>query len=285
MINFIKKFIRFNIYWYVKYMPLKIISKFIFRFKLKNLNAKIEYKQKISTTVYQTWISNKFSKKHYVQLKKFRKLNPQLSFKFYDQKQMNIYMKNNWGTHKIFKIYNLVNFGPLQTDIFRYCILYDKGGYYFDIDKMCLAPLISLHPKNASGFVTFEPYYHKKEKNIKVKQIIKIGTYNICQWGFGFKKKHKILIMLINKICEKFENYNNYKFKTFIKGATKFTGPALFTDIIRDSIKIKIDKNLCFVKTNFNGFGVFRIKGSHWRYVLKRPAWTYQNVKLTKSID
>lgn len=281
----IRKFIRFNIYWYIKYAPLKILSFFIFRFKLKNLKYKIKYKQKIPTTVYQTWVSNKFNKNHYIQLIKFREINPQLSFKFYDQKQMDMYMKKNWQKHKIFKIYNQVNFGPLQTDIFRYCILYDMGGYYFDIDKMCLAPLTSLHPSNASALITHEPYYHKKEKNLKVKRILKSSNYNLCQWGFGFQKKHIILIMLINEICEKFENYNNYRFKTFIKGATKFTGPALFTDIIRNFIKDKKDKNLFFCRTNFNGFGVFRIKDSHWRYVLKRPAWTYKNVRLTKNIS
>ena len=276
----IKKFIRFSIYWHIKYAPLRLFSFFIFRFKLKNLKYKIKYKQKISTTVYQTWVSNKFNKNHYIQLIKFREINPQLNFKFYNQKQMDMYMKKNWQKHKIFKIYNKVNFGPLQTDIFRYCILYDMGGYYFDIDKMCLAPLVSLHPNNASALITHEPYYHKRETNLKVKKILKSSNYNLCQWGFGFKKKHIILKMLIDKICEKFENYNNYRFKTFIKGATKFTGPALFTNVIRNFIKSKKDKNLFFIKTNFNGFGVFRIKGSHWRYILKRPAWTYKNVRL-----
>ena len=96
-------------------------------------------------------------------------------------------------------------------------------------------------------------------------------------------KKHKILLALVNNICENFEKKNNIHFKTFIKGATKFTGPALFTNTIREILRKKIDKNLCFLRTNFNGYGVFRIRGSHWRYVWLRPAWTYKNIKLIKN--
>lgn len=279
----IKKFVRFNLYYYIKYFPLKLISKFIFKYELKNSNSKIKYKQKINTTLYQTWVTNKFSKNHYYELLKFREINPQLSFKLYNDQQMDNYIKKNWSKHKISKIYNAVNFGPLKTDIFRYCILYDRGGYYFDIDKMCSKPLVSLHPKNASALISFEPYYHKKEKEKKIVKFMKMSNYNACQWGIGFKKKHKILLTLVNNICENFEKKKNICFKTFIKGATKFTGPALFTNTIRNSLKKKIDKNLCFLKTNFNGCGVFRIKGSHWRYILLRPAWTYKNIKLIKN--
>lgn len=278
----IKKFIRFNIYYYIKYFPLKLIARFIFRYELNNSKSKIVYKQKISTTVYQTWVSNKFSKNHYYELLKFRKINPQLSFKLYNDKQMDIYIKNNWSNHAISKIYNVSNFGPLKTDIFRYCILYDKGGYYFDIDKMCTKPLVSLHSKNASALISFEPYYHKKEVNKEIAKFMKIPHYHACQWGIGFKKKHAILLSTINEICERFESNKNAKYKTFIKGATNFTGPALFTNVIRDVLRKKIDKNLCFLKTNFNGFGVFRIKGSHWRYILLRPAWTFKNITLIK---
>jgi mannosyltransferase OCH1-like enzyme len=279
----IKKFVRFNLYYYIKYFPLKLISKFIFKYELKNSNAKIKYRQKINTTLYQTWVTNKFSKNHYYELLKFREINPQLSFQIYNDIQMDNYIKKNWSKHKISKIYNAVNFGPLKTDIFRYCILYDKGGYYFDIDKMCSKPLVSLHPKNASGLISFEPYYHKKEKNKKIKKFMKISNYNACQWGMGFKKNHKILLALINNICENFEKNKNIYFKTFIKGATKFTGPALFTNTIRETLRKKIDKNLCFLRTNFNGYGVFRIRGSHWRYIWLRPAWTYKNIKLIKN--
>ena len=278
----IKKFTRFNLYYYIKYFPLRLISKLIFRYKLKNSKSKIRYKQKINTTVYQTWVTNKFNKIHYFELLRFRKINPELSFKLFNDEQMNIYMRKNWSKHKISKIYNIMNFGPLRTDIFRYCILYDKGGYYFDIDKMCTRPLVSLHPKNATGLISFEPYFYRKEKNKKVAQFMKISNFNACQWGMGFKKKHKILLKLINNICEKFEKNRKTNYKTFIEGATKFTGPALFTDTIREFLRKKIDKNLCFLKTNFNGFGIFRIKESHWRYIWLRPAWTYKNINLIK---
>ena len=46
-------------------------------------------------------------------------------------------MEKNWGKQNISKIFFKFINGPLKSDIFRYCILYDQGGYYFDISKGC----------------------------------------------------------------------------------------------------------------------------------------------------
>jgi hypothetical protein len=99
----IKKFVRFNLYYYIKYFPLKLISKFIFKYELKNSNSKIKYKQKINTTLYQTWVTNKFSKNHYYELLKFRVINPQLSFKLYNDQQMDNYIKKIGQSTKLAK--------------------------------------------------------------------------------------------------------------------------------------------------------------------------------------
>jgi len=278
----IKLFIRYNLYYYIKYYPLKPFKRLIFRYSLKNSKAKIKIKQKISTTVYQTWVTNKFNKEHYLGLLSFRRINPELSFKLYNDNQMDNYIKNNWSKHRISEVYNRLIYGPMKTDIFRYCILYDKGGYYFDIDKMCLKPLTSLHDKNASAVISFEPDLYKKENNKKVAKFMKISNQHLCQWGMGFKKKNKMLLNLIENICKYYEKYNNKKIKEYIYTGTKFSGPGIFTDTIRQFLKKRIDKKICFLKTDFDGYGIFRMKGSNLRYVWLKPVWTYKNIKILK---
>jgi mannosyltransferase OCH1-like enzyme len=278
----IKLFIRYNLYYQIKYFPLKLFKKKIFRYSLKNLKAKIKIKQNINTIVHQTWVENKFNKKHYLELLKFRKINPELSFKLYNNKQMDNYIKNNWSKHKISEVYNQLIYGPMKSDIFRYCILYDKGGYYFDIDKMCLKPLTSLHDKNASALITFEPYHYKKVNNNNVAKFMRISNKQACQWGMGFQKKSQILLELIENICKYYKKYNNKYVKEYVIEGTKFTGPGIFTDTIRNFLKKKIDKKICFLKTNFDGHGIFRMKGSNLRYIWSRPAWTFKNIKLLK---
>ena len=54
---------------------------------------------------------------------------------------MNEYMENNWKNNEIYEVFKNSLIGPLKTDIFRYCILFDKGGYYFDISRSCKIPL------------------------------------------------------------------------------------------------------------------------------------------------
>ena len=53
---------------------------------------------------------------------------------------MEDYMKNNWKNNSIYEVFKNSLVGPLKTDIFRYCILYERGGYYFDISRGCKIP-------------------------------------------------------------------------------------------------------------------------------------------------
>jgi mannosyltransferase OCH1-like enzyme len=107
-------------------------------------------KQKISPIVHQTWIDKKFGRTHAKSIKNFRKLNQNLSFKIYTDQDIKEYMSTYWSNHKIYKIFSNSLIGPLKTDIFRYCILYDQGGYYFDISRGCSIPLTKLHKRTQS---------------------------------------------------------------------------------------------------------------------------------------
>ena len=95
----------------------------------------------IPNVVYQTWIDNLFGKTHAKGIKNFRALNPELEFNLYDSNDLDAYMQNSYGSHQIYQVYKNTKFGPMKADIFRYCILYEKGGYYFDkMNNFCIYP-------------------------------------------------------------------------------------------------------------------------------------------------
>ena len=83
-------------------------------------------------------------------------------------------------------------------------------------------------------------------------------------------------------------SYINFTIGQYIiepkKTLKKWTKPNVNMEVLSNLeyayVRNKIDKNICFLKTNFNNNGIFRIKGSHLRYVLLRPSWTYKNCKL-----
>ena len=131
----------------------------IFEFPLTEISDSITisaHDWTIPSHCYQTWVDKNFGKTHACELKKFRELNPEISWHLFDDGQMDIYMRERWSNRSIFQIYSNSKFGPMRADIFRYCLLYDKGGYYFDIGKGLNKPIRSFHDKSSSAMISFE---------------------------------------------------------------------------------------------------------------------------------
>ena len=236
--------------------------------------------QKISPIVYQTWSDKYFGRTHFNSLKKFRSLNPDLSFKIYTDQDVDTYMESNWKNNDIYEIFKNSLIGPLKTDIFRYCILYDRGGYYFDISRACKIPLNKLHNQDTSMIISYEDtecYIPPKDQKIfKLKRPFN----HFLQWGLAFEKNHKFLELLLNEITN---NYNFYKGKVFENpklAILNFTGPGMYTHVMRNYL-IKYGLNgVKELDIKFDGQGIFKIKGSQFRYH-KIKSYTYlKNAKI-----
>lgn len=146
LLRFVKK--RFPGFYYRHEYPLQEISD-------------RQVAEKPSTTipndVYQTWETRTVRRTHAAEIQKFRELNPEMNFYLFDREDRDRYMCENWAKHEILEIYQRSRFKPMQADIFRYAILFQRGGYYFDINKACARPLLSLHGHDATAFITNEP--------------------------------------------------------------------------------------------------------------------------------
>ena len=59
-------------------------------------------------------------------------------------------MKDFWSDNEIYNIYLRAIFEPCKADIFRYCIIYERGVFYFDIKSGCDLPLSQLKPSNGA---------------------------------------------------------------------------------------------------------------------------------------
>ena len=235
--------------------------------------------QIISPVVYQTWINNKFGQTHSKQIIKFRNLNKNLSFKIFDDLQIDKYMELNWGNHSIFEVYKNALIGPLRTDIFRYCILYERGGYYFDISRGCDLPLTKLHSQNDEAVITFEDTNSFIPPGRNSINLIKKPFNHFLQWGLCFKKKHKILKMLIDSIVENYPFYKNKIFSNPKLAILNFTGPGNYTKIVRKYIEENGLQNISQLDIKFNGHGIFKLEGSSFRYNLM-PSYTYLKDKI-----
>ena len=230
--------------------------------------------QKIAPVVYQTWVDNKFGKTHARSILKFRNINKNLSFKIFTNSMMEDYMQQKWGHKKIYTIFKNALIGPLKTDIFRYCILYDRGGYYFDISRACKIPLTKLHNKNSKFIITYEDTNCFIPPNNKNVFLLKRPFSHILQWGLAFEKKNKFLDLLIKEISKSYPLYKNKIFENPKLAILNFTGPGMYTKVMRDYLSKCKKNDYKELDTKFNGNGIFKLNGSQVRYHIE-PSYTY----------
>ena len=116
-------------------------------FKTMNIICKIKlYKiiyneQNIPKTIIQTSYSRNIENiLHYNSILTYIELNPEYEYKFFDNNDSRLFIKNNFDEY-ILIAYDLVIPGAFKADFFRYCFLYINGGCYFDCKSILRIPL------------------------------------------------------------------------------------------------------------------------------------------------
>jgi mannosyltransferase OCH1-like enzyme len=254
-----------------KYKPIKKITDIILNscdqpiIKIENKEKKVITNQKIPTVVYKSWINNSFWIRHYRHMNYFRNLNPDLDFKIYAHIDSDNYMKEVWNETEIYK---KSLFGPMKADIFRYCILFDKGGYYFDINKGCNIQITTLHDPNTTALISFGQNECILPPDFEIISKLNYSDKYYLQWGFGFIKNHPILENMINNICNYYPYFKNKIFINPKSAILAFTGPGMFTKSVRESMHNINSNEITQAGIDFNGNGIFNLHGSEVRYNL-----------------
>ena len=234
----------------------------------------------IPNNVYQTWENKFFGKNHLKEIQNFRNLNQNLNFYLYDKKNRDDYMKDSWQNSEIYNIYQKAKFGQIKADIFRYCILYERGGYYFDISKGCKVPLTELHQSNSEVLICNEPIFSTSPPNHKVFNLLKYPFNNFLQWGLGFKKNHKLLKMMIDAIIEDYPNYVDKSFHMPKMAILNLTGTNQFTKKTREYLEIYGVEKVIQAGIYFNEKGIFSMKGSRVRHHLVKEYADLRNMPI-----
>lgn len=208
-------------------------------------------------------------------------MNPDLSFRIFDRGARDEYMKETWGDDPIYQVYESAKFGPMQVDIFRYCLLFDRGGYYFDISKGVDAPITGLHEPQVTEFISFEKNRVPAKMHPPRDAGLLRPEFLLIQWGFGFAPGHKILLEVINSIRKNYPSFRGLKFENPKSAIIELTGPEAFTRAVWSYI----DSSRCNpyqLDFDFNGHGIYSMKGSGARW---RKFPTYADARNSKIVD
>jgi len=218
--------------------------------------------QTIPRVVFQTAESGRVHPTHAKAIAEFRALNPDLSFQLFDTGQRDDYMVSNWKKHPIFNVYQRAEFGQMKADIFRYCIVFERGGYYFDFNKGCKTPLTQLHPPDAEGLISYESNPELIFPDVETAEQLQNPFNLVMQWAFAFEPMHPFLEAVVNRIVTLEPFFRGQIFRFPKKALLTMSAPGVFTAVFRDYVKRHGLGSIAEAGVDFDGSGVFRLRGS-----------------------
>ena len=145
------------------------------------------------------------------------------NYYFYSDSMCNEFMKNNTSP-RTYEAYLKCPLPVMKADLWRYCIIYQKGGIYADADTLCL-----INP----NFFIHNDYNYKMIFALEGK----FGLPHLfCQWFFAAPPKSPVLEIIINNVTNKIlsTDFNKVTDDNFIH---KITGPTIFTESIEEYLK------------------------------------------------
>ena len=222
--------------------------------------------QRIPPIVYQTWVNNDLFETHAGQVEIFRSINPNLSFELFTNEMVEEYMSRVWKGTQILSIFERATYYPMKADIFRYCMLYERGGYYFDISKACRVPITALHQPNDSCLLSYERNDCLIYPDSRLEKVLQYPHKFFLQWGLGFTSKHPILKRVIELIERHAAAFVDRVFEIPKHGILMLSGPGMYTRAVRELFLEDSQIEHTQAGIDFNEQGVIALLGSDSRY-------------------
>lgn len=164
----------------------------------------------VPKVIYQTWSQKALPPKMAECVERLKQANPEFEHHLYDDAECRTFIKNEFDSD-VLSAYDQLVPGAFKADLWRYCVLYKRGGIYVDIKFQC-EPGFSLKDTLHSNFYVRE-YNHKGT-----------GLYNhIVYTGvIGSRPNNPLFMDCIRQIVE------NVKNRYYGPEHTSPTGPWLF---------------------------------------------------------
>lgn len=189
--------------------------------------------------------------------------NPDCAFEFYDDNMLEEYIKNLWDG-KFYEFYKALPIGVMKADLWRYLVIADQGGYYTDVDTICILP-ISKWPLTKNLL--------KNSTNQLIVSLEKNTELAFCQWSFAATKNHPAMIHITNYILESWKkkgiDYDNPHM------VHQTTGPTVWTCGLISYLGLdegtsaettyKMYLNDSIFRDKVNSLGVFLFEGDFYQ--------------------
>ena len=149
---------------------------------------------KIPSKIFQTWETCDIEQEFQQIINKWKENNPDYEYIFHDAEQRLQFIQDNFEEN-VLNAYKKIIPGAYKCDLWRYCILYIYGGFYADIDTLCMGKLNSLTNTNIEFIVPIDLNINPRE-----------GQHNLACGFIGSVPKSPILLDAIDRIVFNVEN-------------------------------------------------------------------------------
>lgn len=155
----------------------------------------------------------------YNSMMSFIDLNPEYSYKFFDDKGCRNFIKMNFHSN-ILSAYDKLIPGAYQADLFRYCYLYVEGGCYFDNKSSLLYPIRKWIDKDSEIMLCKDLPTNIEKTNEQIE-----GIYNGIML---VNKRNTYILELIKEVVRRI------RINAYGRSFLDITGPNVVYDCCRE---------------------------------------------------
>lgn len=197
--------------------------------------------KKIPRVIYQTFKSRHLTQGMYDAVASWKNLNPEFEHYFYGDEECIDFIKNHFDLDVLESYFSLIP-GAFKADLWRCCVLYQKGGVYVDADMVCL--------KNLENFIAPDDEFVIARDDPMSKSFL-YNAFIACV------PNHKFLLTQIESIVENVKNKKNIFY-------LDVAGPGLLGKSVNQCLKRDINSEFDLGQNKINGYS-FNILLHDWK--------------------
>jgi hypothetical protein len=185
----------------------------------------------IPKIIHQTFYDRNLPERLQVNVQRLRELNPGWEYRFYDDADVEAFIKDNYPTI-VWDYYQRIDpaYGAARADIFRYLLLYKVGGVYLDIKSSATRSLDTvLQPDDRFILSKWHEANGDYEHIRLVYDLRNLEGGEYQQWHIICAPGHPFLKNVLEMVFQNIDAYDPYLHQTGKKGVLRVTGPVPYT--------------------------------------------------------
>lgn len=172
----------------------------------------------IPKLIHQCWVNATPDTERQNNVNSLRNINKGWTHTLWDESNIPAYIKAEYGW-LLAKAYDRINpvYGAARADLFRYLVMYDRGGVYLDIKSLYTKKLETLIKPNDCYLLTG-------------------SMYEWHQWHVICRPKNEILGAVIHRVLDNIANYDIKRYGVGKKAVINITGPKPYTEGVNENM-------------------------------------------------